>query len=74
MAEGASATKRFRVYARAAAGRVGIDWFEEKHWADIERRAGARPAKEAKQSPQQQMQRTDKARPERNRVRFTMEV
>ena len=32
-----------RVYARAAAGRVGIDRFQEKHWADLERRvAGLR--------------------------------
>jgi phage terminase large subunit GpA-like protein len=61
-----------RVYARAAAGRVGIDRFQEKHWADLERRVGAPPAKEVKQ--QQQSQRTDEKQAGRNRVRFRIEV
>lgn len=30
-----------RVYARAAAGRVGIDRFQEEHWAEMERRSAA---------------------------------
>ncbi len=61
-----------RVYARAAAGRVGIDRFQEKHWTDLERRVGAPPVQEVKQ-PQQQ-QRTDGKQAPRNRVRFRMEV
>jgi phage terminase large subunit GpA-like protein len=61
-----------RVYARAAAGRVGIDRFQEKHWADLERRVGAPPAKEVKQP--QQPPRTDGRQAARNNVRFRMEV
>jgi phage terminase large subunit GpA-like protein len=61
-----------RVYARAAAGRVGIDRFQEKHWGDLERRVGAPPVKEVKQP--QQPQRTDGRQTLRNRVRFRMEV
>jgi len=61
-----------RVYARAAAGRVGIDRFQEKHWGDLERRVGAPPVQEVKQPPQQQ--RTDGRQTARNRVRFRMEV
>jgi len=61
-----------RVYARAAAGRVGIDRFQEKHWADLERRVGAPPANEAKQP--QQPQRTDGKQASRNRVRFRMDL
>ena len=61
-----------RVYARAAAGRVGIDRFQEKHWADLERRVGAPPVQEVKQPPQQQ--RTDGRQTARNRVRFRMDL
>ena len=61
-----------RVYARAAAGRVGIDRFQEKHWGDLERRVGAPPVQDVKQPPQQQ--RTDGRQTARNRVRFRMEV
>ena len=52
-----SLTAIARVYARAAAGRVGIDRFQEKHWGDLEHRVGAPRVQEVKQ-PQQQ-QRTD---------------
>jgi phage terminase large subunit GpA-like protein len=58
-----------RVYARAAAARVGIDRFQDKHWADWERRV-APPAKDEKQ----QQQRTGVGQTSRNRVRFRMEV
>ena len=61
-----------RVYARAAAGRVGIDRFQEKHWTDLERRVGAPPVQDVKQPPQQQ--RTDGRQTARNRVRFRMDV
>jgi phage terminase large subunit GpA-like protein len=61
-----------RVYARAAAGRIGIDRFQEKHWADFERRVGAPPVKEVK--PAQQPRRTDGTPPARNRVRFRMDL
>ena len=61
-----------RVYARAAAGRVGIDRFQEKHWADLERRVGAPRVQEVKQPPQQQ--RTDGRQTARNRVRFRMDL
>ena len=63
-----------RVYARAAAGRVGIDRFQEKHWADLERRVGRPPVKEVKRAPQQQTQRTDGRQAARNRVRFRMDL
>jgi phage terminase large subunit GpA-like protein len=59
-----------RVYARAAAGRIGIDRFQEKHWADFERRVGAPPVKEVK--PAQQPPRADGRQAARNRVRFRM--
>ena len=61
-----------RVYARAAAGRVGIDRFQEKHWTDLERRVGAPPVQDVKQPPQQQ--RTDGRQTARNRVRFRMDL
>ena len=61
-----------RVYARAAAGRVGIDRFQEKHWTDLERRVGAPPVQDVKQPPQQQ--RTDGKQTARNRVRFRMDL
>ncbi len=58
-----------RVYARAAAARVGVDRFQEKHWAEFERRV-AHPSPRTEKQPQQ------KAPPEqpRNRVRFRVEV
>jgi phage terminase large subunit GpA-like protein len=59
-----------RVYARAAAGRIGIDRFQEKHWADFERRVGTPPVKEAK--PAQQPPRPGGTQTARNRVRFRM--
>ena len=34
-----------RVYARAAASRVGIDRFQEKHWQQYERHLGMTPPK-----------------------------
>jgi phage terminase large subunit GpA-like protein len=61
-----------RVYARASAGRVGIDRFQEKHWTDLERRVGAPPVQEVK--PPQQQQRTDGRQAARNRVRFRMDL
>jgi phage terminase large subunit GpA-like protein len=60
-----------RVYARAAAARVGIDRFQDKHWAEWERKLV--PAMPAPQSPQQSPQRVMPARP-RNQVRFRVEV
>lgn len=58
-----------RVYARAAAGRIGIDRFQEKHWAELERRVAASPAKDLK--PQTQKPSVIR---ERNQVRFKVEV
>jgi len=57
-----------RVYARAAAARVGIDRFQEKHWADWERKVAAAPAPQ--QAP---TQRVTPSR-QRNQVRFRVEV
>jgi len=62
-----------RVYARAAAGRVGIDRFQEKHWAALERRVGRPRVNEVKQAPQQ-TQRTDGRQAARNQVRFRMDL
>jgi phage terminase large subunit GpA-like protein len=62
-----------RVYARAAAGRVGIDRFQEKHWADFERRVAAPPVNDVRQPPQKQ-QGTDGRQTARNRVRFRMDL
>jgi phage terminase large subunit GpA-like protein len=62
-----------RVYARAAAGRVGIDRFQEKHWTDLERRVGRPPVNEVKQAPQQ-TQSGDGRQAARNRVRFRMDL
>ena len=62
-----------RVYARAAAGRVGIDRFQEKHWADFERRVAAPPVNDVRQPPQEQ-QRADGRQTARNRVRFRMDL
>jgi phage terminase large subunit GpA-like protein len=56
-----------RVYARAAAARVGIDRFQDKHWAEWERKLA--PALPAPQLPHRVMP----ARP-RNQVRFRVEV
>jgi phage terminase large subunit GpA-like protein len=58
-----------RVYARAAAGRAGIDRFQEKHWAEWERRVAPPSAPDEKQ----QEQRAPAARP-RNQVRFKVEI
>ena len=58
-----------RVYARAAAGRIGIDRFQEKHWAELERRVVTAPASDG----QPQKQRTRVPQP-RNQVRFKVEV
>jgi phage terminase large subunit GpA-like protein len=58
-----------RVYARAAAGRIGIDRFQEKHWAELERRVAASPTKDTKPAAQ----RTHVAQP-RNQVRFKVEI
>jgi hypothetical protein len=62
------------VYARAAAGRVGIDRFQEKHWGDLERRVGAPPVQDVTQAQQQQTQRADGRQTARNRVRFRMDL
>ena len=58
-----------RVYARAAAGRIGIDRFQEKHWAELERRVATAPAKDGQ--PQQQHTRVPQPR---NQVRFKVEI
>jgi phage terminase large subunit GpA-like protein len=58
-----------RVYARAAAGRVGIDRFQEKHWAEWDRLVTPPPVPDEKQKPQ----RAPAARP-RNQVRFKVEI
>ena len=60
-----------RVYARAAAARVGIDRFQEKHWVEWERKVAAAPAQAATQ--QQLPHRVMPARP-KNQVRFRVEV
>lgn len=57
-----------RVYARAAASRIGIERFQEKHWLELERRVGTPRAKDVK--PQQ---REPVAQP-RNQVRFKVEI
>ena len=60
-----------RVYARAAAARVGIDRFQEKHWVEWERKVIAAPAQA---QPQQSLpQRVMAARP-KNQVRFRVEI
>jgi phage terminase large subunit GpA-like protein len=57
-----------RVYARAAAARVGIDRFQDKHWAEWEKKlAPVLPG------PQSVPQRIMAARP-RNQIRFRVEV
>jgi phage terminase large subunit GpA-like protein len=58
-----------RVYARAAAGRIGIDRFQEKHWTELERRVAAAPTNDGKR----QQQRTHVTQP-RNQVRFKVEI
>jgi phage terminase large subunit GpA-like protein len=62
-----------RVYARAAASRVGIDRFREQHWADLERRMSrgapvilTTPPSPSSPPPQ------GAPRAPRNRVRFRM--
>ena len=57
-----------RVYSRAAAARVGIDRFQDKHWAEWEKKlAPVLPG------PQSVPQRIMAARP-RNQIRFRVEV
>ena len=58
-----------RVYARAAAARVGIDRFQEKHWAEWE----CKVAPAVPTPPQALPHRVMPARP-RNQVRFRVEV
>ena len=41
-----------RVYARAAAARVGLDRYQEKHWQAVEERAGHAQAVAAPVTPQ----------------------
>jgi len=58
-----------RVYARAAAGRIGIGRFQEKHWTELERRVATAPANDVKarqQRPPVQQQ--------RNQGRFKVEI
>jgi hypothetical protein len=56
------------VYARAAASRIGIERFQEKHWADFERRVAAPPVRDgAKQAP-------PRAQAPRSQVRFKVEI
>ena len=57
-----------RVYARAAAARVGIDRFQDRHWAEWEKKLLP-----VLPGPQQIPQRVMPARP-RNQVRFRVEV
>jgi len=62
-----------RSYARAAAGRVGMDRFQEVHWADLERRAGAPPPSKPAAPPQQQQPPREPGPQPRGRgVRFRM--
>jgi phage terminase large subunit GpA-like protein len=62
-----------RVYARAAASRVGIDRFREQHWADLERRMSRRvpPIPTTPPSPSSTPPQGAPPAP-RNRVRFRM--
>jgi len=62
-----------RVYARAAASRVGIDRFREQHWADLERRMsrGAPAILTTPPSPSSTPPQGAPPAP-RNRVRFRM--
>jgi phage terminase large subunit GpA-like protein len=62
-----------RVYARAAASRVGIDRFREQRWADLERRMsrGVAPIPTTPPSPSGNPPRSAPPAP-RNRVRFRM--
>jgi phage terminase large subunit GpA-like protein len=63
-----------RAYARAAAGRIGMDRFQEQHWVELERRAGVTPPAISTASPQSpQPPRTPGPQPSpRPRVRFRM--
>jgi len=58
-----------RVYARAAAARVGIDRFQDRNWAEWERKVSPRAIEPRQPLPQ----RVIPARP-RNQVRFRVEV
>jgi phage terminase large subunit GpA-like protein len=57
-----------KVCARAAASRIGIDRFQEKHWAEFERRVGA-PRTDSPPQPKQAP-----ARQPRSQVRFKLEI
>lgn len=41
-----------RVYARAAAARVGLDRFQDKHWKQMEERIGQQAARRKEQQPE----------------------
>jgi hypothetical protein len=59
-----------RVYARTAAGRIGTERFQEKHWAELELRVVAiRAMEKLSETPE-----TGNTRATSNRVRFRMEV
>ena len=58
-----------RVYARAAAARVGLDRFQEKHWRVVAERMGfpVSPAPRPTQQPQVRQQPQAPAQPRRGR-------
>jgi phage terminase large subunit GpA-like protein len=72
-----------RVYARAAASRLGVDRFQPKHWDELEARlraaCGKKPpaaidaAPQQQQQPLRQAQAVQTARPRGRGVRFRME-
>ncbi len=57
-----------RVYARAAAARVGIDRFQERHWVEWGRQLKARTQVEQEQKRPERLPRS------RTRVRYKMEI
>jgi phage terminase large subunit GpA-like protein len=57
-----------RVYARAAASRIGIERFQEKHWADFERRVAAPPVRDGAKPP------APRTQAPRSQVRFKVEI
>ena len=67
-----------RVYARAAASRLGIDRFQEQHWADLESKLTGTPRREVKEPAAEagaaaaSETGAERAAP-RGRVRFRME-
>jgi phage terminase large subunit GpA-like protein len=72
-----------RVYARAAASRLGVDRFQPKHWDELEARlraaSGKKPpaaidaAPQQQQQPLRQAQAVQTTRPRGRGVRFRME-